>query len=69
MRIQQILNLPFFYDLFQNIVGAPRVKKRIVDEFICPFPGAKILDVGCGTGSIRDYLPKDVSYIGVDINP
>ena len=68
MRIQKILAIPFFYNLLQNIVGAPRVMKKIVDEFIVPFPDMKILDVGCGTGSIRDYLPKDVSYFGVDIN-
>lgn len=68
MNIQRLLNLPFFYNLFQKIVGESKAKKTIVNEFIRPFPGAKILDIGCGTGSIRDYLPRNVSYFGVDIN-
>jgi SAM-dependent methyltransferase len=26
------------------------------------------LDVGCGTGSLLDYLPKEVEYVGYDLN-
>ena len=30
-------------------------------------PGKSILDVGCGTGFLRDHLP-DADYLGVDLN-
>jgi len=31
-------------------------------------PGKSYLDVGCGTGFLRDHL-KDADYLGVDLNP
>lgn len=31
-------------------------------------PGLSYLDVGCGTGFLRDYL-RDADYLGVDLNP
>lgn len=29
-------------------------------------PRGRFLDIGCGTGKMRDHLPEDVTYIGVD---
>lgn len=28
-----------------------------------------VLDVGCGSGKLKDYLPKDCKYTGIDILP
>ena len=30
--------------------------------------GTSVLDLGCGTGTLRKFLPKHVSYIGLDLN-
>ena len=38
-------------------------------EALRPFPGARLLDAGCGTGSLLDNLPPDVHYVGFDVNP
>lgn len=32
-------------------------------------PGAAVLDIGCREGGLRDYLPSDVRYQGIDIAP
>ena len=32
-------------------------------------PGESVLDVGCGTGILSRYLPKEVNYIGIDASP
>ncbi len=66
--IRGILESPFIFNFFQNIVGAQNARKRLVEEFIRPFRGARILDIGCGTGEILNFLPEDVKYLGCDIS-
>lgn len=59
---------PIIYNNFQNLIGARKARERLVKEFIKPFPGVKIIDIGCGPGTILEYLPKDIKYTGFDIN-
>ena len=40
--------------------------QKFVDNYLKPFPGIKIVDFGCGPGSIIEYLPEQVEYVGVD---
>ena len=49
-------------------MGASRSRREFVDDYIQPFPGCKILDIGCGTARILDYLPVDVDYHGFDLS-
>jgi SAM-dependent methyltransferase len=62
---RSILNYPVIYDLFQNLMGASRVRRELVSDFIHPTEGMRILDIGCGTARILDFLPK-VNYFGFD---
>ncbi|NIM10829.1 MAG: methyltransferase domain-containing protein [Candidatus Aminicenantes bacterium] len=66
--IQRILESPTIFKLFKKIVGGCAVERRLVNEFIRPFPGAKILDIGCGLGSHLDYISDTVEYVGYDLN-
>lgn len=66
--IRSILSAPIYYNLFQNFMGAKTWRKKIVDEFIRPKNGDKILDIGCGTAEVLKYLPKNVEYWGYDIS-
>lgn len=68
MSIKELLSYPLFYDALQALVGSSRARRLLVDEYIKPFPQAKILDIGCGTGNMRRYLPDYVQYTGIDIN-
>lgn len=67
--VHKILDRPGVYERVQRLLGARAARQRLVAEFLRPFPGARILDVGCGTGSLLDYLPPDVDYAGFDLNP
>ncbi|KIL97788.1 hypothetical protein CCC_00849 [Paramagnetospirillum magnetotacticum MS-1] len=40
----------------------------MVDRYVRPWPGAAILDIGCGPGTILDVMPEGVSYLGLDRN-
>ncbi|MBF0225757.1 MAG: class I SAM-dependent methyltransferase [Desulfobacterales bacterium] len=63
--IRVILSVPFIYDLFQSLVGAKRIRKKFVKKYVQPKQFDCILDIGCGTAEIINYLPK-VEYYGFD---
>lgn len=66
VNIRSILNRPLLYQIFQHIVGYDQSIRRIVRDHIRPYEGMKILDIGCGTGFILNYLPERVGYTGID---
>ncbi len=63
--IFKILDLPKIYDLLQKIAGTNRVYEYIIDS---KFENSKVLDIGCGTGTLANFLPKSVNYLGYDFN-
>lgn len=65
--IRAVLSHPLAYSMLQNIMGAHAARKRIVTDLIKPFPGMKVLDLGCGPADILNYMP-DVKYWGYDIS-
>ena len=65
MGFRAVLNRPAVYELLQFLFG---YRRRLVREFIRPTTGMKILDIGCGPASILKYLPKDVEYVGYDLD-
>lgn len=56
------------YERFQRFLGADAARKSFVARFLRPSPGFKVLDIGCGTGSLLDYLPPGIDYTGYDLN-
>ena len=65
-----ILDNPIIFNFLSVITGDVKVKRKIIDEFIKPFNGAKILDIGCGTGQMLKLINENfsVSCTGFDIN-
>ncbi|MDD2834164.1 MAG: class I SAM-dependent methyltransferase [Methylotenera sp.] len=66
--IRAVLSSPKIYDFFQNIMGANQIRQELVSDFIRPTDHFRVLDIGCGTARILEYLPKDVSYYGFDLS-
>jgi cyclopropane fatty-acyl-phospholipid synthase-like methyltransferase len=64
-RLRPILDRPFFYELYHNIIGAGYRSRVLIEEYIRPHPGDRILDIGCGPGNILPYLPE-CDYLGID---
>lgn len=62
-----ILSHPYIYSMFQYLMGARQGRTRFVSDFVRPVTGSAILDIGCGTAEILDYLPY-VNYWGFDIS-
>jgi SAM-dependent methyltransferase len=66
--LYRVLEFSRAYEGCQRLLGGRAARDRFVREFVRPEPGARILDVGCGTGSLLDHLPADVDYVGYDPN-
>ena len=56
-----------WYRNFKTLIRAEKATEVMAKEYIRPRAGERVLDVGCGDGDIRPYLP-DVDYTGVDLN-
>src|ERR1043166_7794314 len=66
-RLRSILAVPQMYQLFFNLIGAPRRSRVLVHEYIQPKVGNRILEIGCGPGTIIPYLPE-CEYLGFDVS-
>jgi len=62
----KVLAVPICYDMFQTAVGSVKFRSNFVSDNISKFKMENVLDLGCGTASTANLLPKDVNYIGLD---
>lgn len=65
--LRVILSHPLIYSSFQLLMGARKFRTNFVSQFIRPFPGMLMLDIGCGPSDILAYLPT-IDYWGFDIS-
>ena len=65
--VRAMLSTPTIYSLFQSVMGAHKSRLNFVENYVQPYHGMKVLDVGCGPADILAYLP-DVMYWGFDIS-
>lgn len=63
-----MLSHAWAYQLFKRLIVSRESIKERVDKFVRPKSGDKILDIGCGTGDVLEFMP-DVRYAGYDANP
>ena len=63
-----VFDNPAVYNATQWLVGAERPRRYCVDKFGNAFDGARVVDIGCGPGLARRYLPS-VEYVGIEPSP
>lgn len=59
---------PRLYGWTQQIFTSSRCWKFFVESDLRPVPGERLLDLGCGTGLILNFLPP-LDYWGLDSDP
>ena len=65
--LRSVLAIPAAYNLWWNVVGGRAFAKVLVREYLHPEVGARLLEIGCGPGTIVGYLPQ-VEYLGFDLS-
>lgn len=64
---RSLLSIPAVYDIFQSLMGGNAARTEISERYFRATSGHIIVDVGCGTAEILNYLPTDVDYYGFDL--
>lgn len=66
--VRAVLSNPVVYDIFQRLVGGHVGRIDFAHTMVRANAGTRVLDIGCGTGALLDYLPAGVVYDGWDIS-
>jgi SAM-dependent methyltransferase len=65
--VRGILSRPWVYEFFSRVVGGGRARVTLVGKHVRPWDGARILDLGCGPGTLLGHLGS-VEYVGIDVS-
>jgi SAM-dependent methyltransferase len=65
--VRTILSYAKIYDLFMRLINVDNARTYLSSKYIRAQNGDRVLDIGCGTAEIRDFLPA-VQYFGFDPN-
>ncbi|MGA7986602.1 MAG: class I SAM-dependent methyltransferase [Burkholderiales bacterium] len=67
MDPRTVLARPGVYSLFRRLVGRDAARAVYARQYLRLEPGQRVLDIGCGTGDILEFLPP-VRYVGYDVS-
>ena len=66
----RLLERGYLYNLLQCTVGSTNARRYFVEHFARLPDAARVLDVGCGPGTLIPFLPRHIArYVGFDPNP
>lgn len=65
--LYKVVTLPFFYETIQNLLGRKKAFRYLANGPLKTKAGERVLDVGCGPATLREYL-GDINYTGMDLN-
>ena len=66
--IRSVLSFAPVYNLLMRALGSDRSRTLLIEQYLRPREGDRILDIGCGTGAILEFLPPGVDYHGMDLS-
>jgi len=66
--IRSVLSIPAAYNIWWKMIGGANWAKVLVGQYVRPQAGLRILEIGCGPGTIAGYLPES-EYVGFDLSP
>lgn len=64
--IRKILENPTIYNLFHKITGGNTFRAKYFKHYFDLPAGSKVLDIGCGSGVMLEFIKSDIQYFGID---
>jgi SAM-dependent methyltransferase len=65
--VRSVLSRSWAYQSFWHAIGGDERNRVLLREYIRPAPGDRVLDIGCGPGTMVPYLPG-TEYVGLDLS-
>lgn len=65
---RSVLATPAVYQLWTKAVGSHKFVNYLVNEHIRPKTDSRVLEIGCGPGTMVPSLPQS-GYLGFDLSP
>jgi SAM-dependent methyltransferase len=65
--VRSVLSRSWAYQSFWHAIGGDERNRALLRDYIRPAPGDRILDIGCGPGTMVPYL-QDAEYVGLDVS-
>jgi ubiquinone/menaquinone biosynthesis C-methylase UbiE len=65
--LHELASYPWVYDRIQKLAGVRQVYARVSRQMSADGAGSYVLDVGGGTGAMRQLWPADCRYVCLDI--
>lgn len=66
--IRKIFNFPKLYSVFQTVIGKKGIREDFLLKNIVNFDNKSVLDLGCGTANILEFINNESLYVGIDNN-
>ena len=66
--VRRVLETPGVYAWFQKTVAKKNGRKNFLEEYLGDVKGKRILDLGCGTADVLEYIEGEKLYVGIDYN-
>ncbi len=66
--IRKVLEIPSIYAWFQSMIAKKDAREWFLNQYIGDTTDKRILDLGCGTADILDYIKNEKLYVGIDNN-
>lgn len=67
--LKKLLAFSRLYEFFQNhLLGGKKARRWLAKNIWKLKGGETVVDLGCGSGTVLEYMPPDIDYVGVDIS-